>query len=73
MKHDALVGPSADQFGKIGEDETGVSICNRNRIMTELQFLFRVTIWRLDLAAEILHLVILLSRVAGIAIPAPES
>src|SRR5512139_2184906 len=33
--------------------ETGVSICNRNRIMTGLRFLFRVTLRRLDLAAEI--------------------
>jgi integrase/recombinase XerD len=32
--------------------ETGVSICNRNRIMTGVRFLFRV----LDLAAEIYHL-----------------
>jgi hypothetical protein len=31
----------------------GVSICNRNRIMTGLRFLFRVTLRRLDLAAEI--------------------
>ena len=36
--------------------ETGISICNRNRIMTELQFLFRVTLRRLDLAAAIYHL-----------------
>jgi NitT/TauT family transport system permease protein len=28
-------------------------ICNRNRIMTGLRFLFRVTLRRLDLAAEI--------------------
>jgi site-specific recombinase XerD len=33
-----------------------VSICNRNRIMTGLRFLFRVTLRRLDLAAEIYHL-----------------
>src|SRR5271156_4863079 len=33
--------------------ETGVSICNRNCTMTGLQFLFRVTLRRLDLAAEI--------------------
>src|ERR1700726_1096416 len=31
--------------------ETGASICNRNRIMTGLRFLFRVTLRRLDLAA----------------------
>jgi integrase/recombinase XerD len=36
--------------------ETDVSICNRNRIMTGLRFLFQVTLRRLDLAAEIYHL-----------------
>src|SRR3974377_2484376 len=36
--------------------ETGLSICNRNRIMTGVKFLFRVTLRRLDLAAEIYHL-----------------
>ena len=36
--------------------ETGTSICNRNRIMTGVRFLFRVTLRRLDLAAEIYHL-----------------
>ena len=36
--------------------ETGVSICNRNRIMTGLRFLFRVTLRRPDLAAEIYHI-----------------
>ena len=36
--------------------ETGMSIRNRNRIMTGLRFLFRVTLRRLDLAAEIYHL-----------------
>jgi site-specific recombinase XerD len=36
--------------------ETGASICNRNRIMTGLRFMFRVTLRRLDLAAEIYHL-----------------
>ena len=36
--------------------EAGVSICNRNRIMTGVRFLFRVTLRRLDLAAEIYHL-----------------
>ena len=35
---------------------TDVSICNRNRIMTGLRFLFRVTLRRLDLAAEIYHI-----------------
>ena len=36
--------------------ETGASICNRNRIMTGLRFLFRVTLRRLDLTAEIFHI-----------------
>jgi site-specific recombinase XerD len=36
--------------------EAGLSICNRNRIMTGLRFLFRVTLRRLDLAGEIYHL-----------------
>src|SRR5260370_9750516 len=36
--------------------QTSVSICNRNRIMTGLRFLFRVTLRRLDLAAGIYHI-----------------
>ena len=36
--------------------EIGISICNRNRIMTGVKFLFRVTLRRHDLAAEIYHL-----------------
>jgi integrase/recombinase XerD len=36
--------------------ESGLSICNRNRIMTGVRFLFRVTLRRHDLAAEIYHL-----------------
>src|ERR1700739_3044618 len=36
--------------------EAGLSICNRNRIMTGLRFLFRVTLRRLDLSAEIYHI-----------------
>ena len=36
--------------------ETGASVCNRNRIMTGLRFLLRVTLRRLDLAAAIYHL-----------------
>src|SRR5258708_22817622 len=36
--------------------ETGPSICNRKRMMTGLRFLFRVTLRRLDLAAEIYHI-----------------
>ena len=36
--------------------ESGPSICNRNRIMTGVRFLFRVTLRRHDLAAEVYHL-----------------
>src|SRR5262249_24651197 len=36
--------------------EAGLSICNRNRIMTGVKFLLRVTLRRHDLAAEIYHL-----------------
>ena len=36
--------------------ESGLSICNRNRIMTGLRFLLRVTLRRLDLAAEIYYI-----------------
>lgn len=36
--------------------ESGASICNRNRIMTGVKFLFRVTLRRHDLGAEIYHL-----------------
>jgi integrase len=36
--------------------EAGLSIPNRNRIMTGVRFLFRVTLRRHDLAAEIYHL-----------------
>src|SRR3989304_7549484 len=36
--------------------ETGTSICNRNRIMTGVRFLFRVTLRRHDLAAEVWHI-----------------
>jgi integrase/recombinase XerD len=36
--------------------QTAMSICNRNRIMTGLRFLFRVTLRRSDLAAEIYHI-----------------
>src|ERR1700738_3091120 len=36
--------------------ETGASICNRNRILTGVKFLLRVTLRRLDLAAEIYHI-----------------
>jgi len=36
--------------------ESGISIGNRNRIMTGVKFLLRVTLRRLDLAAEIFHI-----------------
>ena len=36
--------------------EGGTSICNRNRIMTGVRFLFRVTLRRHDLAAEVWHI-----------------
>lgn len=36
--------------------ESGVSICTRNQTMTGVKFLFRVTLRRHDLAAEIFHL-----------------
>jgi integrase/recombinase XerD len=36
--------------------ESGSSICNRNRIMTGVRFLFCVTLRRHDLAAEVWHL-----------------
>jgi len=36
--------------------ESGANICNRNRIMTGVKFLLRVTLRRLDLAAEIYHI-----------------
>ena len=41
--------PKADRPGVAG-------ICNRNRIMTGVRFLFRVTLRRHDLAAEIWHM-----------------
>ena len=36
--------------------ETGMSICNRNRIMTGVRLLLRVTLRRLNISAEIYHL-----------------
>ena len=36
--------------------EEGLSICNRNRVMTGVKFLVRITLRRLDLANEIYHL-----------------
>jgi integrase len=37
--------------------EGGASICNRDRIMTGVRFLFRVSLRRHDLAAEIWHII----------------
>ena len=36
--------------------ETGMSICNRNRIMTGVRFLLRVTLRRFNISAEYYHL-----------------
>jgi hypothetical protein len=36
--------------------ESGPSICNRNRTMTGVRFLFRVTLRSHDLAAEVWHI-----------------
>jgi integrase/recombinase XerD len=36
--------------------ESGLSICSRNRTVTALRFLFRVTLRRLDLLAELYHI-----------------
>jgi site-specific recombinase XerD len=36
--------------------ESGASICNRNRIVTGVRFLFRVTLRRYDLASETWHI-----------------
>ena len=36
--------------------DAGLSACNRNRIMSGVKFLFRVTLRRHDLVAEIYHL-----------------
>jgi len=35
--------------------ESGASICSRNRVMTGVRFLLRVTLRRHDLAAEVYH------------------
>jgi site-specific recombinase XerD len=36
--------------------ESGASICTANRIMTGVRFLFRITLRRHDLAAEVWHI-----------------
>ena len=46
--------------------EGDASICNRNRIMTGVRFLFRVTLRRHDLAAEIWHIEGAAEAAAGI-------
>src|ERR1700730_4152239 len=48
--------PDASRRFQLHLIESGLSICNRNRIMTGVKFLVRVTLRRLDLAAEIYHL-----------------
>jgi len=54
--------------------ESGASICNRNRIMTGVKFLSKVTLRRHDLAAEIYHLRELLELPPVIsAAPRPSS
>jgi hypothetical protein len=40
-------------FGVSNCIESGASICNRNRIMTGVRFMFRATLRRHDLAAEV--------------------
>ena len=52
---DAAVAEDVRRF-QVHLAESGMSIPNRNRTMTGLGFLFRVTLRRLDLAAEIFHL-----------------
>src|ERR1039458_1879184 len=48
--------------------ETGASICNRNRIMTGLRFLFRVTLRRLDLAEFLIEAAGYTGSAAGVKI-----
>src|SRR6202051_1012842 len=56
LKRSAETAPLEDiRLFQLHPPQTGASICNRNRIMTGLRFLFRVTLRRLDLAAEIYH------------------
>ncbi len=52
---DTATGEDIRRF-QLHLSETGASIGNRNRIMTGVKFLFRVTLRRLDLAAEIYHI-----------------
>jgi integrase/recombinase XerD len=52
----ATATPDEVRLFQLSLIESGHSICNRNRIMTGLKFLFRVTLRRLDLVNEIYHL-----------------
>ena len=52
---DTATGEDIRRF-QLHLSETGTSIGNRNRIMTGVRFLLRVTLRRLDLAAEIYHI-----------------
>ena len=52
--------------------EASLSICTRNQIMTGLRFLLRITLRRLDLAAEIYHLREPQSESGGINIMAAQ-
>jgi integrase/recombinase XerD len=47
---------SPDTAAAVHLIESSESICNRNRIMTGVRFLFRVTLRRHALAAEVWHL-----------------
>ena len=48
--------PDDVKFFQMHLIESGVSICTRNQTMTGVKFLFRVTLRRHDLVAEIFHL-----------------
>ena len=57
LKRSPETAPLKDIRGfQLHLSETAVSICGRNCMMTGLRFLFRVTLRRLDLAAEIYHI-----------------
>ena len=63
FKFAAFLGRSPDtataediRLFQVHLSESKLSICNRNRIMTGVKFLFRVTLRRLDLVEEIYHL-----------------
>ena len=52
---DSAMGEDLRRF-QLHLSESGMSNCNRNRTMTGLRFLFRVTLGRLDLVNEIYHI-----------------